>query len=97
MTKRELLNNPVFMELPDDADIVFATSSDLKACVPLTPLNLSAMSQCTNLDVMENLPTNIRDEFHFTPKYKTALVIDAAPYWFLKETYGITFSNKEES
>ena len=31
----------------------------------------------------------------FEPEYKTVLVIDAIPYWYLKERYGVVLSEKE--
>jgi hypothetical protein len=35
MTKKQLLNNPEFMTLPDDAQIVFGTSNEVSECVPI--------------------------------------------------------------
>ena len=36
MTKKELLENPHFKALPDDAQLVFATNASLKKCKKIT-------------------------------------------------------------
>ena len=95
MTKKEFLENDVFMALPDDAEIVFSTDAHTDRCVPVTSLNLSAVRQCVNEDEWREMPTCVRAGFSFTPRYRTALVIDAVPYWYLKERYGITFKSEE--
>ena len=92
MTKKELLENEVFQALPDDAEIVFATGEKLKMCVPLNPLNISLVSECTNIDEYINLPKNVRDGLKFEPKYRTCMVIDAIPYWYLKERFGVVLN-----
>lgn len=91
MTKKELLESDVFQALPDEAEIVFATGSKLKQCVALNELNLSAIRECINEDEWKNIPLSAREQFKFEPKYRTALVIDAIPYWYLKEKYNVTF------
>ena len=84
MTKKELLESEVFQALPDDAEIVFATHEKTHLCTRLNALNLSAVKECTNI------PEHGGELFE--PKYFTALVIDAIPYWLLKEKYGISLS-----
>lgn len=69
MTKKELLENTIFSQLPDDAEIVFATSPDIGHCVPLNALNISSRNSMSR---------------------GVEMVIDAIPYWFLKEQYHIT-------
>lgn len=90
MTKKELLESDVFQKLPEDAEIVFATGEKLKMCVPLNPLNISVVKELVNEDEISDIPLNAREHFDFKPKYKTCLVLDAIPYWLLKEKYGIT-------
>lgn len=88
MTKKELLENDAFKSLPDDAEIVFATDKNLKYCIRLNELNLSAIRQCVNFkDIQESVLNAVK------PKYMTALVIDAIPYWLLKEKYNIHFTD----
>lgn len=94
MTKKEFLENEVFAALPDDTEIVFATGNKLKMCVPLNPLNISFWKECVNEDTLKDLPLDVRE--HFKPEYKCALVLDAIPYWYLKEKYGVSFETKEE-
>lgn len=90
MTKKELLESEVFQMLPEDGEIVFATGEKLSGCYAVNPLNISLVQECTNVDEYNNLPKNVRDGFKFEPKYKTCMVLDAIPYWLLKEKYGIT-------
>ena len=87
MTKKELLENEVFMAAPEDAEIVFATGGKLKMCVPLNPLNVSLVKECVNEDALKDMPPNVRE--HFKPEYKCALVIDAIPYGYLQAKYDI--------
>lgn len=94
MTKKEFLENEVFAALPDDAEIVFATGNKLKMCVPLNPLNVSLVKECVNEDTLKDLPSNVRE--HFKPEYKCALVLDAIPYWYLKEKYNVSFENTND-
>lgn len=94
MTKREFLENEVFMAAPEDAEIVFATGNKLKMCVPLNPMNVSLVKECVNEDTLKDLPSNVRE--HFKPEYKVALVIDAIPYWLLKEKYGVVIGEDDE-
>lgn len=94
MTKREFLENEVFAALPDDAEIVFATGNKLRMCVPLNPLNVSLVKECVNEDVLNELPLDVRE--HFSPVYKCALVLDAIPYWYLKEKYGVTIGTDDK-
>ena len=94
MTKRELLENEVFKALPDDAEIVFATGNKLRQCVALNPLNISLVRERVNEDRMKDLPPDVRE--HFNPEYKCALVLDAIPYWFLKERYGVAIGADDE-
>ena len=75
MTKKELIDSECFNELPDDAEIVFATNGKIRMCVPMNELNLSVLKE----------------------DGRTALVIDAIPYWYLKEGYGITLNTGAES
>lgn len=89
MTKKEFLENEVFMAAPEDAEIVFATGEKLKMCVPLNALNLSLVRECVNEEIFRDAPTEVFE--HFMPEYKTALVIDAIPYWYLKERYNVSF------
>ena len=93
MTKKEFLENEVFAALPDDAEIVFATGNRLRMCVPLNPLNISFVKECVNEDTLKDLPSNVRE--HFKPVYKCALVLDAIPYWYLKEKYNVSFETHE--
>ena len=95
MTKKDLLENDLFKSLPDDTEIVFGTNKDLRRCVPMNALNISVMQQCINNDSWKDIPLNVRDNYTFTPQYKTALVIDAAPYWYLQEAYHITFTEHD--
>ena len=94
MTKKELLENEVFMAAPEDAEIVFATGEKLKMCVAMNPLNISLVKECVNEDTLKDLPLDVRE--HFIPEYKTALVIDAIPYWYLKEKYGVALEVYEQ-
>lgn len=82
MTKKELLENDLFKSLPDDTEIVFGTNNDLWQCIPLNALNISVIKQCLK-EPWGNM-------------YKTALVIDAIPYWYLKEKYHITLKGHEQ-
>jgi len=41
MTKKELLEMPMFKSLPDDAEFVFATHYDVSGCVPLMKCHLT--------------------------------------------------------
>ena len=82
MTKKELIECEYFKELPDDAEIVFATDGRIDRCVSLNALNISIVRQCLNIPKEGGVV--------FSPKYKTALVIDAIPYWYLKERYEVT-------
>lgn len=94
MTKKELLENEVFAALPDDAEIVFATGEKLKMCVALNPLNISLIKECLNEDVLKDMPLDVRE--HFKPEYKCAMVIDAIPYWYLKERYNVSFEKVDD-
>ena len=94
MTKKEFLENEVFNAMPDDAEIVFATGNRLKMCVPLSPLNVSLVKECVNEDTLNVLPPHIRE--HFKPEYKVALVLDAMPYWYLKEKYNVSFGTGDD-
>lgn len=94
MTKKELLENELFAALPDDAEIVFATGNKLKMCVPLNPLNVSLVKECVNEDTLNDLPLHVRE--HFKPEYKVALLLDAIPYWYLKEKYNVSFEKNGE-
>ena len=76
MTKKELLESEVFQMLPDDGEIMFATGEKLKECYALNVLNISLMKECVN-------------ENRLPHEYRCALLIDAIPYWLLKEKYGI--------
>ena len=89
MTKKELIESEYFKELPDDAEIVFATDELVNRCVPLNALNISIVSQCVNIPK--------EGDVLFRPEYKTALLIDAIPYWYLKEGYGITLKSEVKS
>lgn len=81
MTKKELIESEEFRMLPDDAEVVFATGKTLRDCVTLNALNLSVVRECVN----EPQEGGVL----FQPEYKTALVIDSIPYWYLKERFGI--------
>lgn len=94
MTKKELLENEVFMAAPDDAEIVFATGEKLNMCVQLNPLNISLVKECVNEDTLKDLPLDVRE--HFNPEYKFALVLDAIPYWYLKEKYNVSFGTRDD-
>lgn len=94
MTKKEFLENEVFAALPDDAEIVFATGNKLRQCVALNPLNISLIKECVNEDRLNELPLDVRE--HFKPEYKCALVLDAIPYWYLKEKYNFSFETHED-
>lgn len=96
MTKKELLENDLFKSLPDDAEIVFGTNNDLWKCIPLNALNISVIKQCLKEPFGEDMPKSMRDHFAFSPQYKNALVIDAIPYWYLKEMYHITLNVHEQ-
>lgn len=89
MTKKELIESEYFKELPDDAEIVFATDGHIDRCVPLNALNISVVRQCVNVPEDGGVV--------FKPKYKNALVIDGIPYWYLKERYCITLNDIAES
>ena len=86
MTKKEFFD--LLMDVPEDVDIVFGTYSHLIGCVPLNALNVSVIRQCANE------PSN--GGVVFRPQYKTAIVLDAIPYWYLKEKYNVTFTHEEE-
>lgn len=85
MTKKEFMD--LLIDVPEDVDIVFGTDSHLLWCVPLNALNVSVIRQCTNE------PSN--GGVVFSPRYKTAIVLDAIPYWYLKEKYNMTFSTED--
>lgn len=77
MTKKELLESEVFQMLPEDGEIVFATGEKLSGCYAVNPLNISLVKECVN-------------EQGHPLEYRCALLVDAIPYWLLKEKYGIT-------
>lgn len=94
MTKKEFID--ALSDVPDDIDIVFGTDKHLLECVPLNALNISVIRQCTNEDVLDDFPLSMRKKVSFTPKYKTAIVLDAIPYWYLQEKYNITFTDNDK-
>lgn len=94
MTKKELLENELFAALPDDAEIVFATGRKLRECVAMNALNISVVRECVNEEVFRDAPTEVFE--HFRPEYKNALVVDAIPYWYLKEKYNVSFETHED-
>lgn len=86
MTKKELID--ALSDVPDDIDIVFGTDKHLLECVPLNALNISVIRQCTNEPIDGGMV--------FKPRYKTAIVLDAIPYWYLQEKYNITFTDNDK-
>lgn len=88
------MENEVFASAPMDAEIVFATGSKLKECVPLNALNVSLVKEMVNEDVMREMPQDVRE--HFKAEYRTAIVLDSMPYWWLKEKYNISFEKKDD-
>ena len=45
MTKKELLENRVFQNMPEDTEIVFNTNSEVENCLPLMAEDLSYHSK----------------------------------------------------
>ena len=89
MTKKELLESEAFMALPDNGEIVFRTSQDIRHCLPLTSNKMWVEKRITNMDFIEHAPVEIRDEIK--REYGIFLVIDALPHEFMKNEYGLTF------
>lgn len=84
MTKKELLDSQAFKAMPDDAEIVFNTSSRVDLCKRLRLDQMTLIQQVVNVDDFKDIPLNIRGSYVFRPQYATALVIEAVPYDYLE-------------
>ena len=89
MTKKELLENEAFAALPDDTEIVFNTSKNIEARVPLTFNECYYEKRCTNLEEINNAPVNIRE--HIKAKYGCFFVINAMPISYMRDKLNMTF------
>lgn len=89
MTKKELLELEVFKELPEDAEILFRTSKELPMCEPVTSKHLFLTRECTNIDAVMRVPFYVKQRP--VAKYKTALIIDAMPFDYMKGKFNMTF------
>ena len=89
MTKKEFLELEAFKALPDDAEIVFKTSKDIRACVPLTANDVWYEKRCTNKEYIESASPGIRDRIQ--PRYGCFLVLDAMPFYYMEKELNMTF------
>lgn len=89
MTKKELLENESFKELPADAEILFRTSKELLMCEPVTSKHLFLTRECTNIDAVMHVPFYVKQRP--VAKYKTALVICAMPFDYMENKLNMTF------
>lgn len=82
MTKKELLENPVFQNMPDDTQIVFNTAVKGDDCHPLMKKDVSYRQEIVGWAKKEINPvTGERDKtLGEEPIYRHFLVINTNPY-----------------
>lgn len=82
MTKKELLENRVFQNMPDNTQIVFNTAVKADDCHPLTESDLSYRQEIVDWAKKEINPvTGERDNsLGEEPIYRHFLVINTNPY-----------------
>ena len=89
MTKKELLEMEAFKALPDDAQIVFKTSKDIRACAPLTHNDVWYERRCTNIEYIQSAPPGIKERIK--PNIDNFLIIDAMPFYYMEKELNMTF------
>lgn len=83
MTKKELLENRIFQNMPENTQIVFNTAVKAEDCSPVTDKDLSYRKEIVDWAKKEiNPKTGKRDggDYGEDPIYKHFLVINTNPY-----------------
>ena len=82
MTKKELLDNRIFQQMPDNAEIVFNTAVKAEDCYPLTEKDLSYRQEIVGWAKKEVNPVTGEREPNLgeEPIYRHFLVVNTNPY-----------------